>query len=79
MTQKQKEHFGHVESKTSSQLFPPIGSISGFHRRSRSTLNELSMLRKLKNSQMNSQNLDDSLGEMSESTRIYIQQQSPQR
>ena len=27
MTDLKKKHFNHVESKTSSQLFPPIGDL----------------------------------------------------
>lgn len=39
MAEQQKKVFGHIESKTSSQLFPPIGS----HKRSKSTLNDMSV------------------------------------
>lgn len=42
MGEHQKRVFGHIESKTSSQLFPPIGG--GAHKRSRSTLGEFSLL-----------------------------------
>jgi hypothetical protein len=41
MGEHQKKVFGHIESKTSSQLFPPIG---GQHKRSRSTLGEISLI-----------------------------------
>lgn len=42
MSEHQRKVFGHIESKTSSQLFPPIAG--GHHKRSKSTLGEFSLI-----------------------------------
>ena len=69
----QKRQFGHIESKTSSQLFPPIG---GHHKRSRSTLNDGSVgiateeLRK-----KNQQRLNSNINESQESGPSEIKRQ----